>query len=365
MKNQRIYSRVVKIQLILVGYLTLFFCLFACKKEVNLKIAKNTIHKVAPISIEGLQQRTYSSEVFFEKNLEDTAKYKSKLISYTSDSLKIYALVTLPKSQKPKNGFPVVLFGHGFHPTPKKYGVSAKTGLDWRPGDYYRGLPEVFAENGYVVITPDYRGHNVSEGFEFTKTSYLASSYYAIDVLNLLSALRGLKYCNAESLFYVGHSMGGDVGLKVLLATNQIKAASLWSGVSASVMEQVLYYGKLADNKNNKTTSLSIKEYSAALKDAIGDLSFEYQVASGDAIEHIEEINTPIILHHARRETSVPYQWSESLAIKLFQHHKEFELHAYDSKNHLLKNENRKRAVQRDIAFFNKIKSIKINTDGN
>jgi esterase/lipase len=159
--------------------------------------------------------------------------------------------------------------------------------------------------------------------------------------------------------------MGGDVGLKVLLATNQIKAASLWSGVSASVMEQVLYYGKLADNKNNKTTSLSIKEYSAALKDAIGDLSFEYQVASGDAIEHIEEINTPIILHHARRETSVPYQWSESLAIKLFQHHKEFELHAYDSKNHLLKNENRKRAVQRDIAFFNKIKSIKINTDGN
>lgn len=356
MKNQRLYSRALKIQLILVGYLTLFFCLVACKKKVNLEITKNTIHKVAPISIEGLQQRTYSSEAFFEKNLEDTEKYKSKLISYTSDSLKIYALVTEPKSQKPKNGFPVVLFGHGFHPTPKNYGVSAKTGLDWRPGDYYRGLPEVFAENGYVVITPDYRGHNASEGFGFTKTSYLASSYYAIDVLNLLSALQGFENCNSRAVFYLGHSMGGDVGLKVLLATNQIKAASIWSGVSASVMEQVLYYGKLADKKNSKTTSQSIKGYSEKLKDAVRSLDFEYQLASGDAIDHIKEINTPIILHHARWETSVPYQWSESLAIKLFQHHKKFEFYAYDSKNHLLKDKNRKRAIQRDIAFFNKIK---------
>jgi len=77
-------------------------------------------------------------------------------------------------------------------------------------------------------------------------------------------------------------------------------------------------------------------------------------LASGDVINHINEINTPIIMHHARWDASVPYQWSEALAIKLFEHDKEFALYAYESKNHLLKDENRKRAIQRDLDFFKK-----------
>lgn len=356
MKKQIAYKQTINKQVFLQCLLLLFFCLVACKKKSSFKIVKNTLQNVAPISIEGLQQRTYISEMNFEVYLEDTPKYSSKLMSYTSDSLKIYVLVTIPKSQKPKNGFPILLFGHGFHPAPKKYGVSFKTGADWRPGDYYRGFPEAFAENGYVVITPDYRGHNISEGFKFTQTSYLASAYYAIDMLNLINALSGFENCNTENIFYLGHSMGGDVALKVLLATNQIKAASIWSGVSASVMEQVLYYGKLGDQNNDKTTNQSIKGYLAKLKGAISNLDYEYPLASGDVIDHIQEINTPIILHHARWDASVPYQWSESLAINLFEHHKEFELYAYDSKNHLLKDENRKRAIKRDLAFFNKRK---------
>ena len=356
MKKQIAYKQTINKQVFLQCLLLLFFCLVACKKKSSFKIVKNTLQNVAPISIEGLQQRTYISEMNFEVYLEDTPKYSSKLMSYTSDSLKIYVLVTIPKSQKPKNGFPILLFGHGFHPAPKKYGVSFKTGADWRPGDYYRGFPEAFAENGYVVITPDYRGHNISEGFKFTQTSYLASAYYAIDMLNLINALSGFENCNTENIFYLGHSMGGDVALKVLLATNKIKAASIWSGVSASVMEQVLYYGKLGDQNNDKTTNQSIKGYLAKLKGAISNLDYEYPLASGDVIDHIQEINTPIILHHARWDASVPYQWSESLAINLFEHHKEFELYAYDSKNHLLKDENRKRAIKRDLAFFNKRK---------
>jgi dipeptidyl aminopeptidase/acylaminoacyl peptidase len=340
-------------------------CVIACKKETKVKIEKEVINKVAPISIKGLQQRSYNSEISFEKNLEDNEKYKSKLISYLSDSLKIYALVTIPKSQKPKNGFPILIFGHGFHPEPKKYGVSTKTVKDWRPGDYYRGLPEVFAENGYLVITPDYRGHNVSEGFEFTQTSYLASTYYAIDVLNLISTLSTFENTNIEDIFYLGHSMGGDVGLKTVLATNQIKAASIWSGVSASTKEQALYYGKLYDKNNDKTTSQSIKDYMGKLNAAVSSLGFEYNIDSGDAINYIQDINTPIILHHARWDTSVPYQWSESLASKLFEYNKAFELFAYDSKNHLLKGGKRNIAIQRDLDFFNKIRTTNINKNGN
>ena len=154
---------------------------FSCKEQAP----KTHIQKqeyTAPISIKGLQNGNYKADLTFEKELAKSENWDAHLMSYFSDSLKIYTLVNTPKTEAPKEGFPVVIFGHGFHPEPKKYGVSNKTGEDWRPGDYYRGIPEGYAEKGYLTVTPDYRGHNVSDGFEYTKTSYLASTYYAIDV---------------------------------------------------------------------------------------------------------------------------------------------------------------------------------------
>lgn len=348
------------------AFLVLIACAFvACKEKTRTNsnsIAKTDL--VAPISMRGLQERDYASTLTFEKELVGTSEYSSKLFSYISDNLKVYTLVTIPKSRRPKEGFPILIFGHGFHPEPKKYGVSTKTGKNWRPGDYYRGIPEAYTENGFLVITPDYRGHNISEGFEYTKTSYLASTYYAIDVLNLVSALNQLEDGNQNELFYLGHSMGGDVGLKTLLVSKQIKAASLWAGVSASSQEQALYYGKLYDKENDKTTTTSLNGYMNDLNMAISSLGFDYEIESGDAVNYIQDINTPLILHHARWETSVPYQWSESLAAILYENKKAFEHYAYDSNNHLLKDENRESAIQRDIEFFNKIKAVKINKNG-
>jgi len=261
-----------------------------------------------PLSIQSLQQRTYPSQLSFEKSLEGT----------------------------------------------KKYGVSTETGKDWRPGDYYRGIPAAYAEKGYLTVTPDYRGHNQSEGFEYTKTSYLASTYYAIDILHLIAALPTLKNGNPKEIYYMGHSMGGDVGLKMLLATKDIKAASLWAPVAATTWEQALYYGKYYDTAGAKTDAQKMKNYLAKLDTTIQQLDFPYEIDKGDPIHFIEELTTPLIIHHARRENAVPYIWSESLAAKLFKHQKEFELYAYDSDNHLLKGENCIKAVARDIIFFQK-----------
>lgn len=332
----------------------LCFCclllLIACKQQQpNVQKKEKT---VAPISIKGLQNRTYNAKLIHEKELKGSESYKADLMSYHSDSLKIYALIYTPITAKPSTGYPILIFGHGFHPEPKKYGVSNQTGKDWRPGDYYRGIPESYAEKGFVTITPDYRGHNVSEGFEYTQTSYLASTYYAIDVLHLIATLRDLKDVDLENIFYMGHSMGGDVGLKTLLATDQIKAASLWSAVCASTPEQAIYYGKWSDDNWNNISPNSMKNYMGKLDSTIQNLGFEYDIASGDPIHYLEELSIPIIIHHATKETSVPYRWSESLAAKLYEQGKTFEFYSYESENHLFKGENREKAVERDIAFF-------------
>jgi dipeptidyl aminopeptidase/acylaminoacyl peptidase len=336
--------------------------LISCKQGPNIERVENNI---SSISIKGLKNRIYDAKLSHERELQGTDDYTADLMSYYSDNLKVYTLINTPTTEKPKNGFPILIFGHGFHPEPKKYGVSTETGKNWRPGDYYRGIPEAYAENGYLVITPDYRGHNISDGFEYTKTSYLASTFYAIDVLNLISTLNQLDEGNIDNVFYLGHSMGGDVGLKTLLASKQIKAASIWAGVSASTLEQALYYGKFYEKENIGTTNKSMNNYTNKLNEIVNRLGFEYDIDSGDPINYLQDIKAPIILHHARGDKSVPYQWSESLASKLFKYNKKFELYAYDSKNHLLKDENRNIAIQRDLDFFNKIKTTKINKNGN
>ncbi len=329
---------------------------FGCQTEIKEVDNLNSVQSEVPLSITGLQQRTFQSKLTFEKSLVGANKYKADLWSYDSDSLKIYALVNTPTIPKPTKGFPILIFGHGFHPEPKKYGVSTQTGEDWRPGDYYRGIPEAYAEKGYVAITPDYRGHNISDGYEYTKTSYLASTYYAIDVLHLIAALSDLKDINLEEIYYIGHSMGGDVGLKMLLATNKIKAASLWAPVAATTYEQALYYGKFYDKNGEQTDTKKMTAYLSKMDAVIKNLGFEYNIDSGDPIHFIKDLKTPLIIHHAREETSVPYMWSESLAAKLYKYQKPFEFYAYDGKNHLFQGENRKKAVERDIAFFNKQK---------
>ena len=72
-----------------------------------------------------------------------------------------------------------------------------------------------------------------------------------------------------------------------------------------------------------------------------------------DPVLHLESLSTPLIIHHARGDTSVPFSWSESLVVKLHQLEKEFEFYAYDSDMHLFNKENREIAVERDINFFN------------
>ena len=304
------------------------------------------------ISMKALQARQFHAALKLEKRLVQTESYRAMLMSYYSDGLKLFTLVNMPISDAPADGFPVLIFGHGFHPEPKKYGTNTQTGKDWRPGDYYRGIPESYAKQGFLVLTPDYRGHNKSEGFAYTRTKYLASSYYAVDILHLIAALPSLKNSDLNNIYYLGHSLGGEVGLKVILASSKIKAASLWSPVIATTYEQALYYGKYHDKKSAMVTLASMKEYMREIDNIYVALPFQLSSDEVDPINFIDDISTPLIIHHAKEDASVPYIWSESLVAKLFKYGKEFEFYEYDSDHHLFQSEDRVAAIRRDITFF-------------
>ncbi len=142
-------------------------------------------------------------------------------------------MVAVPNTPKPKAGYPVLVANHGFDPTPDSI-VS-------RPGDYYRDVPDIYAREGFLVVMPDYRGHNITEGIEFT-TGFLATNYYTLDVLALLSALPGLDDADLDKLFLWGHSLGGEIALRTLLVDGSFRGASLWSPVGGSLWEQAYHY---------------------------------------------------------------------------------------------------------------------------
>ena len=108
---------------------------------------------------------------------------------------------------------------------------------------------------------------------------------------------------NLERVYYVGHSMGVDVEKE----------------------------GGVDDNR-------------------VSRLNLTSQVI--DPIRHLQHLDTPVMVHHAVGDKSAAYRWSESLVADLYDLDKTFMFYRYESSDHLLRDEERQLAVERDVAFF-------------
>ena len=94
--------------------------------------------------IESLRQRVYpGSEIVIEQTLTSGVNYERYIASYLSEGLKIYALLTVPQGEKPADGWPVVVFNHGYIP-PDQY----------RTTERYVAYVDGFARNGTLSCAP-------------------------------------------------------------------------------------------------------------------------------------------------------------------------------------------------------------------
>ena len=138
-----------------------------------------------------MRKRDYpGSDIVIEQTLAPGANYYQYVVSYKSDGLKIYALMTVPMGQKPATGWPVVIFNHGYIP-PAQY----------RTTERYVAYVAAFARSGYIVFKSDYRGHGDSEG---RASGGYGSPDYTIDVLNAVGVHEALQGRRPESHRDVG-----------------------------------------------------------------------------------------------------------------------------------------------------------------
>ncbi len=154
------------------------------------------------------------SAITIEQSLSPGAGYQRYVVSYRSDTFKIYALMTVPSGQRPDHGWPVIVFNHGYIPA-KQYSTI----------DTYSSHVDVFARHGYIVFKSDYRGFAASEG-----VAARSRRLFVTDILNAIQALKGLPFVDSHRIGMWGHSMGGYITMAVMLATKDVKAGVIWAG---------------------------------------------------------------------------------------------------------------------------------------
>jgi uncharacterized protein len=307
-----------------------------------------------PLTLDQLARSEDVATLSPVRQLRGAPGYSAYLATYRSAGLRLHTLVAVPDRPPPAGGYPVLVACHGTHPDPPRYGYTA-AGIDERPGDYYREIPAAYAAAGFLVLMPDYRGHNDSEGASFAR-GFLAPAYYSQDVRDLLSALPGLPQADARNVFLWGHSLGGEVALRVLLSLQglrgvQVRAASLWATVGGDVWEQADYYARRAAAPDG-AAARPANEGEHGLRLELAALEGRYDWRAGDPASHLGRLATPLVLHHATFDRGAKFEWSERLAAALERLGRPHRLFAYPTAEHFLDAAGRRQAVARDVEFF-------------
>ena len=281
-----------------------------------------------------MAKRNYQSVIKTENKVRETDKFISYIVSFDSDGLKQYALMNVPRGKSPAAGWPVVIVNHGYI-DPEVYST---------PNSYIN-TSAYFANAGFLVIKPDYRGHDRSEGEAGSLVSRIS---YAIDVLNLLSAIQDLHSADPNRIYMYGHSMGGDVTLRVIeVCPTCVKAATLWAPAVRDWPESFLYFTR------RNTDDPRRRERMERFQRELTELFTPAQYSQVSAMDNINLVQIPVNIHHGTADESVPYEWGQTIAAQFEANKKTFEFYTYPGDNHDISS-NWSTALNRDIALFTK-----------
>lgn len=302
---------------------------------------------VSPLSLKAMSTMRGATFRYVEDVATDS-DVKGALYAYEFSGLELFALVVTPSQPPPDAGYPVLLAAHGYHPDPPRYGIRAN-GDNRRPGDYYDGVPLAYAERGFLVVMPDYRGHNSSQGLKFTESA-LASTYYALDAAAAMRGIDSLDEVDQDNIFVWGHSMGGEIALRLLVTHSNIRAASLWAPSGGTVHERAHYYAR---PPTPKTESSQVpNEGLERLMAEVANTSPPYDPQANEPLDHLDRITAPLLLHHALDDPAVPYVWTTRLAAGLIRAEVRYRFYSYDNDQHMFRDESFQTAVGRDVQFF-------------
>jgi dipeptidyl aminopeptidase/acylaminoacyl peptidase len=298
--------------------------------------ATATLH---PLEIDAMRAREYpGSDILIEEVLDPGVNYNRYYVSYLSDGLKIYALMTVPNGEKPSTGWPVIIFNHGFIP-PDVY----------RTTERYIAYVDLIARSGYIVFRSDYRGHHRSEG---EAGGAYSRPDYTVDVLNAVASMKRYGDADPNRIGMWGHSMGGYITLRSMVITDDIKVGVIWAGVVASYPDMLTRWRRGTPSAITPTPSSRSWRFSLVQEYGSPEENPEFW-NSISVNSYLRDLSGPIQLHHGTADAEVPLEFSELLFYQMIEADQYVELYKYEGDNHNISNYF-SQAMQRTIEFFDR-----------
>ncbi len=287
-------------------------------------------------SYEHLKKTNFEkSDIHIGKKLGDGKGFASYIYYYKVNGKKISGLLNLPD----KSGtYPVIVMFRGY--------VDKEI---YETGVGTRHAGEVFAQNGFITMAPDFLGYGESDKASNDAIEDRLQTYTT--ALTLLSSIGSLNKAMESSSFIDiksdpqkigiwGHSNGGQIALSLLEITGKNYPAVLWAPVSKPFPYSILYYTDEFEDHGKK------------LRKVVADFEKNYDVEKYSLTNYFDWINTPVQIHQGGADEDVPKTWSDQLVEELKKSDKEVEYFIYPEQDHNFSSSSWSTAVLRNISFY-------------
>jgi dipeptidyl aminopeptidase/acylaminoacyl peptidase len=229
------------------------------------------------------------------------------------DGLDIPAYITLPPG-KPLNKLPLIVMPHG--------GPDARDriGFDW--------MAQFFANRGYAVLQPNFRG-SWGYGHKFTDAGQLQWGLKMEDDLT-----DGVKKLVADGMVdpkrvcIVGASYGGYAALAGATLTPDVYACAI-SFAGVSDLPKMLAQERARYGKDSQTVSFWTTRIGSPFDDS-------EQLRATSPARHADQVRCPVLLLHGEGDTTVPIEQSEIMNDALKSAGKQVEFIRFPGEDHYM-----------------------------
>jgi dienelactone hydrolase len=256
--------------------------------------------------------------------------YEVRRINYTAtDGLQIPAYVTLPRG-KPAQKLALVVLPHG--------GPAARDTADF---DWWA---QAFADQGYAVLQPNFRGSAIDWAF-ISKGFGEWGRKMQSDLSDGVRYLANEGLIDAKRVCILGASYGGYAALAgASLEPGIYRCAVALAGIS-DLRSMVGWI----DARHRGYASLQLRNWNRYLGITGGN---DASLDAISPIRHVDAISVPVLLLHGRDDTVVPFEQSQMLYDALRKQNKEVQLVTLDNEDHWLsRSATRLQALEAAVAF--------------
>jgi len=304
----------------LIVIIGIFFTIkfFKANTEVKSPIAQEKpLDKYAFVNLR--RNKLPASSIALGGILNQTASYISQVFYYKVGEKKVGGLLNVPTVQ---GVYPIIVMLRGFVPI-ETYATGIGT----------KRAGEVFAQNGFITLAPDFLGYgqsdnpsqnSIEERFQtYTAGLTLLSSLPNLNV-GLAASYSGKIKADTSKVGIWGHSNGGQIALSILEITGGNYPTVLWAPVSKPFPYSILYF-----------TDEYI-DHGKALRKVVADFEKDYDIELYSPSNFYSWINGPLEVHQGTADDAVPLKWSDNLVADLTKLGKDVAYFTYPGADHNL-----------------------------